>query len=117
MATGRGYGDVDGGLVRPELVVRLPGGRNIVVDSKTRLEAYLDASAAENDDERRARLVRHSKLVREHMTKLGQKRYWQQFEPTPEFVVMFIDEGLFRAALDQDPSLFETGVDAGVVIA
>lgn len=109
--------DDDGRLLRPDLVVKLPGGRNIVVDSKTPLEAYLDASAAENDDERRAHLVRHSKLVREHMTKLGQKRYWQQFEPTPEFVVMFIDEGLFRAALDQDPSLFETGVDAGVVIA
>src|SRR3954447_19986203 len=109
--------DDDGRLLRPDLVVKLPGGKNIVVDSKTPLEAYLDASAAENDDERRAHLVRHSKLVREHMLKLGQKRYWQQFEPTPEFVVMFIDEGLFRAALDQDPSLFETGVDAGVVIA
>jgi DNA recombination protein RmuC len=109
--------DVDGRLLRPDLVVKLPGGKNIVVDSKTPLEAYLDASAAETDDERRRHLARHSKLVRDHMTKLGQKRYWQQFEPAPEFVVMFIDEGLFRAALDQDPALFEAGVDAGVVIA
>ena len=109
--------DDDGRLLRPDLVVKLPGGKNIVVDSKTPLEAYLDVSAAENDDERRAHLARHSKLVREHMAKLGQKRYWQQFEPAPEFVVMFIDEGLFRAALDQDPALFEAGVDAGVVIA
>src|SRR5262249_16705107 len=60
---------------------------------------------------------RHAKLVREHVMKLGQKRYWQQFEPAPEFVVMFVDEGLFRAALDADPSLFEAGIDAGVVIA
>jgi DNA recombination protein RmuC len=109
--------DDEGRLLRPDLVVRLPGGKNIVVDSKTPLEAYLDASAAETDDERRAQLARHSKLVRDHMTRLGQKRYWQRFEPAPEFVVMFIDEGLFRAALDQDPALFEAGVDAGVVIA
>jgi DNA recombination protein RmuC len=109
--------DADGRLLRPDLVVKLPGGKNIVVDSKTPLDAFLDASAADDDDARRAHLARHSKLVREHMTKLGQKRYWQQFEPAPEFVVMFVDEGLFRAALDQDPSLFEAGVDAGVVIA
>jgi DNA recombination protein RmuC len=109
--------DDDGKLLRPDLVVKLPGGKNIVVDSKTPLEAYLDASAADDDETRRLHLARHSKLVRDHMTKLGQKRYWQQFEPTPEFVVMFVDEGLFRAALDQDPALFEAGVDAGVVIA
>lgn len=109
--------DADGRLLRPDLVVKLPGGQNIVVDSKTPLDAFLDASAADDEETRRTHLARHSKLVREHMTKLGQKRYWQQFEPAPEFVVMFIDEGLFRAALDQDPSLFEAGVDAGVVIA
>jgi DNA recombination protein RmuC len=109
--------DGDGSLLRPDLVVKLPGGKNIVVDSKTPLDAFLDAIAADDDEARRAHLVRHAKLVREHVTKLGQKRYWQQFDPTPEFVVMFIDEGLFRAALDHDPGLFEAGVDAGVVIA
>jgi DNA recombination protein RmuC len=109
--------DDDGRLLRPDLVVKLPGGKSVVVDSKTPLEAYLDASAAEDDDVRRTHLARHAKLVRDHMTKLGQKRYWQQFEPAPEFVVMFVDEGLFRAALDHDPALFEAGVDAGVVIA
>jgi DNA recombination protein RmuC len=97
--------------------VRLPGNKNVVVDSKTPLEAFLDAAAAEDEDARRVHLARHSKLVREHMTKLGQKRYWQQFDPAPEYVVMFVDEGLFRAALDADPSLFEAGVDAGVIIA
>jgi DNA recombination protein RmuC len=109
--------DGDGKLLRPDVVVKLPGNKSIVVDSKTPLDAFLDASAAEDEATRRSHLERHARLVREHLTKLGQKRYWQQFEPTPEFVVMFVDEGLFRAALDADPSLFEAGIDAGVVIA
>jgi len=109
--------DGEGRLLRPDMVVKLPGGKNIVVDSKTPLDAFLDAAAAEDETVRREHLARHARLVRDHVTKLGQKRYWQQFEPAPEFVVMFVDEGLFRAALDQDPALFEAGVDAGVVIA
>ena len=110
--------DDDGRLVRPDLVVRLPGGKSLVVDSKAPLEAYLDAVAVEDEDLRRAHLARHARLVREHMAKLGQKRYWQQFEPAPEFVVMFLgDEAWFRAALDVDPSLLEWGVDAGVIPA
>ena len=96
----------------------LPGGKSLVVDSKAPLEAYLDAAEAEDDDARRAHLARHARLVREHMTRLGQKRYWQQFEPAPEFVVMFLgDESWFRAALDHDPSLLEAGVESGVVPA
>jgi DNA recombination protein RmuC len=110
--------DADGRLLRPDLVVRLAGGKSIVVDSKAPLEAYLDAAAADDDRERQAHLARHARLVREHMMKLGQKRYWQQFEPAPDFVVMFLgDEAFFRAALDHDPSLLEAGVDAGVVPA
>ena len=98
--------------------MKLPGGKNLVVDSKVPLEAYLDAAEAEDDDARRAHLARHARLVREHMTKLGQKRYWQQFDPAPEFVVMFLgDEAFFRAALDHDPSLLEAGVEAGVIPA
>jgi DNA recombination protein RmuC len=65
---------------------------------------------------RRTHLERHARLVREHIVKLGQKQYWKLFEPTPEFVVMFIsDEAFWRAALDQDPSLLEAGLDGGVV--
>jgi len=110
--------DADGRLLRPDLVVKLPGGKSLVVDSKAPLEAYLDAAEAEDDEARRAHLARHARLVREHMTRLGQKRYWQQFEPAPEFVVMFLgDEAWFRAALDQDPSLLEAGVESGVVPA
>jgi DNA recombination protein RmuC len=110
--------DDEGRLLRPDLVVKLPGGKSIVVDSKAPLEAYLDAAEAEDDEARRVHLARHARLVREHMTKLGQKRYWQQFEPAPEFVVMFLgDEAFFRAAVDHDPALLEAGVESGVIPA
>jgi DNA recombination protein RmuC len=113
-----GSRDDEGRLLRPDLVVSLPGGKSLVVDSKAPLEAYLDAAEAEDDDARRAHLVRHARLVREHMTRLGRKRYWQQFEPAPEFVVMFLgDEAFFRAALDHDPSLLDAGVESGVIPA
>ncbi len=106
----------EGRLLRPDMVVKLPGGKNLVIDSKAPLDAYLDAAEAEDDDTRREHLVRHSRLVREHMLKLGQKRYWQQFGPAPEFVVMFLgDEGFFRAALDHDPALLDAGAESGVV--
>jgi DNA recombination protein RmuC len=110
--------DDDGRLLRPDLVVKLPGGKSIVVDSKAPLAAYLDAAEAEDDETRTAHLARHARLVREHMVKLGQKRYWQQFEPAPEFVVMFLgDEGWFRAAVDHDPLLLEAGPESGVMPA
>lgn len=109
--------DGDGRLLRPDLVVKLPGGKSIVVDSKVPIEAYLDATNCDDVDLKRTHLARHAAQVRDHIGKLGQKRYWQQFEPSPDFVVMFVDEGLYRAALDQDASLFEAGVDAGVIIA
>jgi DNA recombination protein RmuC len=110
--------DDEGRLLRPDLIVKLPGGKSLVVDSKSPLDAYLDAAEAEDDETRRAHLARHARLVREHMTRLGQKRYWQQFEPAPEFVVMFLgDEAFFRAALDHDPSLLDAGVAEGVIPA
>ena len=110
--------DDDGRLLRPDLVVNLPGGKHIVVDAKVPLEAYLDAADAADDEARRLQLVRHARLVREHMNRLGQKRYWQQFEPSPEYVVMFLgDDGVHRAALDHDPSLLQAGVEAGVLLA
>jgi DNA recombination protein RmuC len=107
----------EGKLLRPDLVVNLPGGKSIVVDAKVPIEAYLDAVNTDDADLKRAHLARHAAQVRDHIGKLGQKRYWQQFEPSPDFVVMFVDEGLYRAALDQDASLVEAGVDAGVIVA
>ena len=109
--------DDAGRLLRPDMVVKLPGGKSIVVDSKVPIEAYLAALDTDDVDLRTQHLARHAAQVRDHITKLGAKRYWQQFQPAPEFVVMFVDEGLFRAALDQDPALFEAGADSGVVLA
>jgi DNA recombination protein RmuC len=109
--------DDEGALLRPDLVVKLPGGKSIVVDSKVPIQAYLDAINCEDDEAKRVLLARHAAQLRDHITKLGQKRYWRQFESSPEFVVMFVDEGLYRAALDQDGSLLEAGAEAGVVIA
>jgi DNA recombination protein RmuC len=109
--------DSDGRLLRPDLVVKLPGGKSIVVDSKVPIEAYLDAVNTDDPELKRTHLARHATQMRDHIRKLGEKRYWRQFEPTPEFVVMFVDEGLYRAALDQDGSLFEAGAESGVIVA
>ncbi|HSU38243.1 MAG TPA: DNA recombination protein RmuC [Polyangiaceae bacterium] len=111
--------DADGRLLRPDLIVKLPGRKNVVVDSKVPLEAYLDAMRTDIDEEtRKAHLARHARLVRDHMNALGAKKYWQQFAPAPDFVVMFMpDESFFRCALEADPSLIEAGVDAGVLPA
>jgi DNA recombination protein RmuC len=109
--------DSDGRLLRPDMVVKLPGGKCIVVDSKVPIDAYLDAVNCDDVELKRAHLARHASQVRDHIKKLGQKRYWDQFESTPDFVVMFVDEGLYRAALDQDGSLFDAGAESGVVVA
>ena len=109
--------DDEGKLLRPDLVVRLPGGKSIVVDSKVPIDAYLDAVNTDDVEAKKLHLARHAAQLREHIAKLGQKRYWRQFDPTPEFVVMFVDEGLYRAALDQDGSLFEAGAESGVIVA
>ena len=108
--------DDEGRLLRPDLVVRLPGGKTIVVDAKVPIEAYLDAVNEDDPDRKRSHLARHASQMRDHISKLGQKRYWRQFD-SPEFVVMFVDEGLYRAALDQDGSLLEAGAENGVVVA
>jgi DNA recombination protein RmuC len=108
--------DDEGRLLRPDVVVRLPGGKTIVVDAKVPIEAYLDAVNTDDPDRKREHLARHAAQMRDHIAKLGQKRYWRQFD-SPEFVVMFVDEGLYRAALDQDGSLLEAGAENGVIVA
>src|SRR4029453_17959064 len=100
----------DDGRLRPDMVVRLPGGRNIVVDAKAVMRAYLDAEQAVDEGLRRALLNEHARLVREHMTRLAGKAYREQFQPSPEFVVMFLPgENFFRAALEVAPDLIERG--------
>jgi len=109
--------DDEGHLLRPDMIINLAGGKRIVVDAKVPFTAYMDAHNTDDVEEKRAHLARHAQQVRDHIKKLGNKRYWDQFESTPEFVVMFIDEGLYHAALDQDGSLIEDGAQAKVIIA
>ncbi len=106
------------GRVRPDLIVRLPGGKNVVVDAKAVLEAYLDGVQSTDDAEREQRMNQHARQVRDHMTRLGSKAYWSQFAPAPEFVVMFLPgESFFSAALQHDPGLIEYGVENRVIPA
>lgn len=110
-------GSMDG-LLRPDMVVHLPGGRQIVVDAKTVLAAYLDAYEAQDDQQRQAHLLRHANQVRTRMDALSLKAYWTQFAQTPEFVVLFLPgEQFLGAALEQDSTLIEDGFAQGVVLA
>ena len=110
--------DSEDARLRPDLLVRLPGGKNVVVDAKAPLSAYLDALEELGDPERDKLMTDHARQVRSHMAQLGAKRYWNQFEPAPEFVVMFLPgETFFSAALQYDPTLIEYGVGNRVIPA
>jgi DNA anti-recombination protein RmuC len=105
------------GVLRPDLVVRLVGGKCVVVDSKVTLSAYLEAHDATDDDVREERLTAHAKHLRQHVDQLAAKAYWAQFSPTPEFVLLFVPGEAFLApALDRDPALLEDALAKGVHI-
>jgi len=110
--------DTDSGRVRPDMLVHLPAGREIVIDSKVSLDAYMDAIAVDNQDSNKEFIQKHSQQVRKHMKQLSSKTYWDQFDSAPEFVVMFIPgESFLSAALSVDYTLIEDGMESKVIIA
>lgn len=108
----------DQGRIRPDMIVRLPGGRTLAVDAKVPLSAYLEAVAATDDNARRAALQRHSQQVLAHVNRLAGKEYWSQLQPAPEMVVLFLPgDQFFSAALEFNPTLIEDALDRKVLLA
>jgi len=106
------------GDFRPDMVVRLPGGKSIAVDAKAPMQAYLEALEAADESVRKAKFTEHARAVRGHIDALGNKAYWKNIQPAPEFVVLFIPgEAFYSAALRYEPDLFERGTSQNVILA
>lgn len=106
------------GRIRPDVIVRLPGNRTIVIDAKVPFDAFYESIATKDDLIRVTKLKDHARLVRTHIGSLSKKSYWESVQPTPEFVLLFLPgETFYSAALEMDPKLIEDGVGQGVIIA
>jgi DNA recombination protein RmuC len=110
--------DSDGSRLTPDMIVRLPGGRNVVVDAKVPASSYLDAIETEDEAVRAGKLRDHARQMKDHVVRLGNKTYWQHFQPAPDLVIMFVPgETLLSAAMQRDPSLLEFSLGRGVMLA
>ncbi|MDD9331383.1 MAG: DNA recombination protein RmuC [Wolbachia sp.] len=108
----------DDNLLRPDLIIKMPSGKQIIIDAKVPLDSYLDAVSQNDLQVQKEKLKDHSLAIKKHINDLGKKEYWNQFENTPELVVLFLTgEGVFSAALEHEPSLIEIGVEKKVIIA
>jgi DNA recombination protein RmuC len=108
----------EGKIIRPDMIVRMPDRRELVVDVKTPLDAYLEAVEADNDTQRKLGLERHAKNVRAHIRMLASKAYWEQFDESPEFVILFIPGDQFlSAALNEEPDLIEYALSKQIILA
>jgi len=106
------------GRIRPDVIVRLPGNRTIVIDAKVPFDAFYESISTKDEEIRGARLKDHARLVRTHIGSLSKKSYWESVQPTPEFVLLFLPgETFYSAALEIDPKLIEDGVGQGIIIA
>ncbi len=106
------------GDVRPDMIIKLPGGKSIAVDAKAPMQAFLEALEASDETVRKAKFIEHARVVRGHIDALGNKSYWKNIQPSPEFVVLFIPgEAFYSAALRYEPDLFERGTAVGVILA
>ncbi len=106
------------GRLRPDMVVRVPGGHCVAVDSKAPLNAYLEAMNATDENDRKTRMAEHARRIRDHIRSLGSKNYWDRLHPAPEFVVLFLPgESFYSAALEADPTLIEAGQEQRVTLA
>ena len=114
----QGFEIVDGVRRKPDLIIKLPGGRQVIIDAKVPLEAYLEGVDHTDELMRLERFKQHARQLKEHITILGKKSYWEHFQPTPEFVVLFLpSETIFAAALETDPTLMESAALQGVILA
>ncbi len=105
-------------MLRPDLIIKMPSGKQIIVDAKVPLDSYLDAVSQNDLAIQKEKLKEHSLAIKKHVNELGKKEYWNQFNNTPEFVIMFLTgEGVFSAALDYEPALIEIGIEKKVIIA